>query len=415
MRGLLAHRDARLYLAGQTFSLLGDSCMWLAMGIWVKTLTGSNAAAGLTFFFFSAPALLAPASGLVADRLRRRPLLVATNAFTAGAVLLLLLVSGGGRVWLVYVVMALYGFSYTLLGSAQSALLTVMVPAKMLPGANGALRTVQESLRLIGPPAGAGLFIAVGPHVIAIADAATFAVPVISLLALRVVEPAPRPAARHWRDEMTAGIRHVWRTPALRHVITAGAATTMVFGFAETITYAIAGNGLHRPPAFVGVLVAVQGVGAVIGGPTAAPMIRRIGEGRLAGIAMILAAAGAALQMPPLLPSVIAGLILMGAAIPWLVVGFITLAQRLTPPELQGRVYSAADTLVTTPQTISIALGAALIGIAGYRLLLAAMAVVIALAASYLLTRPEQRRSHPIPHALANAAHETPEPGMPAR
>ena len=65
MRRLLARRDARVYLAGQAFSLFGDSSLWLAMGIWVKTLTHSNAQAGLVFFFFTAPSLLAPASGLL--------------------------------------------------------------------------------------------------------------------------------------------------------------------------------------------------------------------------------------------------------------------------------------------------------------------------------------------------------------
>jgi hypothetical protein len=36
MRRLLGHRDARIYLGGQVVSLFGDSCLWLAMGIWVK-------------------------------------------------------------------------------------------------------------------------------------------------------------------------------------------------------------------------------------------------------------------------------------------------------------------------------------------------------------------------------------------
>ena len=104
------------------------------------------------------------------------------------------------------------------------------------------------------------------------------------------------------------------------------------------------------------------------------------------------AAAGAALQIPRLLAPVLAGDAVFGAAIPWLVVGLISLTQRLTPAELQGRVYAAVEFLITTPQTISVALGAALITVAGYQTLLLAMAVVIALAAVYLLTRPEQRR-----------------------
>lgn len=400
MRRLLAIRDTRIYLIGQAFSLLGDSALWLAMGIWVKTMTGSNGAAGLVFFFFTAPTLLAPVSGLIVDRVRRRPLLMVTNACAGGAVLLLLLVHGRGQVWLVYLVMALYGLAYTLLGAGQSALLTVMVPGELLPDANGALRTVQEALRLIAPLAGAGLFVLVGAHVVAIMDAATFAVPVLCLAVLRLREPRPRTSTGRWRAEVLAGFRYLAVTPVLRQLVIAGACMLTVFGFSETIVFAIVGQGLHRPPAFVGVLIAVEGAGAVLGGPTAAPLIRRIGESWLVGVAMLVAAAGAALCIAPLLPVIVAGVVLLGMAIPWVVIAFMTLLQRRTPAELQGRAYAAADALVTTPQTISIALGAALIGVAGYRTLLVVMAVVTAGAAGYLLSRPEQRRApvtQPVP------------------
>src|ERR1700727_2460048 len=218
------------------------------MGIWVKTLTGSNAA-GLVFFFANAPVLLAPLTGLLVDRVRRRPLLIAVNASTGGAVLLLLLVHGRGQVWLVYLVMTWYGLAYSALAAAQSALLTTIVPADLLADANGALRTVQESLRLAGPLTGAGLFVLAGPHTVVILDAATFAVPVVSLLVLRVREPAPPPRHMHWRGERTAGVRYLARTPALRHLVIAAACAMTAFGFTETVMYAVAGSGLHQPPA----------------------------------------------------------------------------------------------------------------------------------------------------------------------
>jgi Transmembrane secretion effector len=181
-------------------------------------------------------------------------------------VLALLEVAGPGQVWLIDAVMFAYGVSYNVLGPAQAALLTVMVPAGLLPDANAALRTAQELLRLIAPLAGAGLLVAVGAHVIAVIDAATFAFPVVSLLLLRVREPAPQPATGRWVAQVSAGARHIWRTIELRQVILAGACTTTVFGFGATITYAIVSNGLHRPAAFIGVLVALQGAGAVTGG-----------------------------------------------------------------------------------------------------------------------------------------------------
>jgi MFS family permease len=86
VRTLLAHRDARFYLAGQVLSTVGDNALWLAMGIWVKILTGSSSAAGLVFFAFTCGILLAPVTGLLADRMRRRPLLIAANLAAAAGV-----------------------------------------------------------------------------------------------------------------------------------------------------------------------------------------------------------------------------------------------------------------------------------------------------------------------------------------
>ena len=43
MRRVLARRDMRLYVVGQTLSLFGDTALWLALAVWAKSLTGSSA------------------------------------------------------------------------------------------------------------------------------------------------------------------------------------------------------------------------------------------------------------------------------------------------------------------------------------------------------------------------------------
>src|SRR6202012_2654267 len=108
-------------------SVLGDSALWLAMGIWVKQRTGSNSAAGLVFFAFICGPCLAPLTGLLVDRVRRRPLLITVNLAT-GALVCLLLLSGGPRLWLIYPVMFGYGAANSLLSSAQTALLPQLLP-----------------------------------------------------------------------------------------------------------------------------------------------------------------------------------------------------------------------------------------------------------------------------------------------
>jgi hypothetical protein len=73
---------------------------------------------------------------------------------------------------------------------------------------------------------------------------------------------------------------------------------------------------------------------------------------------------------------VLVGFAVAGAGLSWAVVAFGTAIQLRTPADLQGRVYSAADMILGTPQTLSIALGAALITVVDYRILIVVMGVV---------------------------------------
>jgi MFS family permease len=81
------------------------------------------------------------------------------------------------------------------------------------------------------------------------------------------------------------------------------------------------------------------------------------------------------------------GFAVAGFGIAWLIVGFGTSIQLRTPARLQGRVASAANAMVSTPQTVSIALGAALVTVVDYRALVVVMTVVVSACGVYLLTR----------------------------
>jgi Na+/melibiose symporter-like transporter len=391
MRQLLAHRNARLYLSGQVMSLLGDGALWLAMGIWIKVLTGSSSAAGLSFFALALGSLCGPLGGMLADKVRRRPLLIETNLATAGLVLLLLLVRDRDQVWLIYAVMLGYGVSGSILGPAQTALVQAIVPAELLGEANSVLQTAQQGLRLVTPLAGAGLFAVFGPAPVIIGDAATFLVAVATLVAIRLRERRPAPSGQRWLAELTAGARHIAGTIVLRQLTITAAVVVTAYGLSETVIFAVVSQGLHRPTTFLGILVAAQGAGAIAAGLSAAPLMGRLTEGLLAGLGMILAAAGFLLLIPSQLPAVLAGCVLLGGSISWIIVGIMTLFQRRTPPELMGRTDAAFTIAYTVPQTMAIALGAGLIALLNYRILLLAIAGLMALAAGYLCTRREQR------------------------
>jgi MFS family permease len=384
VRRLLGLRDARLFLAGQSLSLLGDTALWLALGLWAKDLTGSSSAAGLVFLCIVAPQLASPLAGLLVDRVRRRSLLLAVNPITALAVLPLLAVHGAGDVWIIYAVALAYGASYVLLGAGQSALLHTLVPHDLLGTANAALQTVREGLRLITPLAGAGLYTLAGGAAVAVLDAATFLAATAALLALEVREskPAPDPEPR----AIAAGARHITSTTDLRAMVLGCALCMLVIGFSETLIFELP-DALGKPASFVGVLMAVQGVGAIAGALTATQALTRHGELRTAGFGMTIFALGALLMADSALGVVLAGKVLFGLGLPWIVVALLTLLQRSTPPHLQGRAFAASELALGAPQTLSIALGAALVAVVDYRFVLVVQAATVGLAGVYLLTR----------------------------
>ena len=387
MRALLRIRDARVFLLGSAVSMLGDTAMFLALGIWAKALTGSNSAAGLVFFVLALPSLFSPLAGLVVDRVRKRPLLIGTNCVMSLALLLLLFVHDRSDLWLIYLVAGLYGASGTVMFSARSAFMTVLLPRELLGDANAIFSTVREGTRLLSPLLGAGLYAAFGGAVVAVADAVTFVAFAVALAFVRTPEPKPSREQNVFLAELAAGVKHVFATVPLRQIVLATGTCLLVIGFAETLIFAVVDNGLHRPPSFLGVLESLQGVGAILGGVTAGAALRRFGDLRLVGIGMLAFAAGDGTFASSNLPLVCAGFIVAGFGVAWLIVGFMTAIQLRTPHHLQGRVASAADTMISTPQTVSIALGAALVSVVDYRLLVAVMAAVICGCAAFLLTR----------------------------
>jgi MFS family permease len=377
LKALLRNRSFLLLFFGQALSTLGDRALIIAFGIWVKELTGSNAAAGGAFFFVAFPYLFAPFAGVIIDRFSKRRVFIVANVAMAFTLLLTLLVHDADQVWLLYAITFCYGVSAIIIMPTQAALITSIVDDSELPDANGLLQTVSDGVKLLAPLIGAVLFTLVGGHVIAMLDAVTFVAAALFVWRIRTPGDKRRvQKAASLRDEMLAGLRHVFGTPALRRVVIALGAALLVTGFTQTLIFSIVDDGLHRAPAFIGVLSSVQGAGAIAAGLAAGRLSRRVGDVREVMIGIAFIAVSAVLYLAPNVAIVAAGALVFGAGICWTTVGMITVVQRRSPAEIQGRALTAAMGVVSTPQTISIALGAGLSLVADYRVLLVLIAVV---------------------------------------
>ncbi len=373
-----------LLFAGLLASMVGDSLMLIVLAIWVKALTGSSGAAGLTFFFLATPSLVAPLFGMLVDRVRRRTVLVWGNVASAIAVAPLLLVHDKSDVWIIYLVAVLYGISFVVLPAALNGLLKEMLPEDQLVDANASLSTTEEALRLVGPLAGAGLFTVAGGGAVAAVDAVTFLIAGIVVVVLGVAETVPEREGVHWRAEFMAGIHHIRRDLVLRHSMIATGIAMLVVGFMESAVFAMA-DAFSKPASFVGVIVSVQGVGAIAGGLSSSRIIARLGQSAALSASLLCFALGLAVcAVSPWLAVVYVGVVVLGFALPVFIVAFTTMLQRRTPQRLMGRVSTAADVVLGTPQAGSIALGAVLVTVVSYRTIYWVCAAVIAASGAYL-------------------------------
>ncbi|WP_229400736.1 MFS transporter [Micromonospora okii] len=393
MRTVLSRPDFRLLFGALLASMAAESILLLALAIWVKDLTGSDGLAGATIFAIIAPMVLAPLVGWAVDRYPRRRFFVAVNLATALLLTPLFTVSGSDDVWLIYVVAGLYGLSYLTLNATLAGLIRDLVPVELLAEANGALQTVRQGLRLGGPLAGAALYAAVGGWLLTALAMTGFVVAAAVVAPLRAPGAPAAGTGLRWSAELGAGLRHLAGTPALRRALLGYGLGSLVMGFTESLIFAYVDLGLRRDAAFVGVLVAVQGVGGLVGGLLSASVVRRVGEvGTLAAGVVLFGPAALALAYPNLWLGT-AALLLAGLSLPLITVGLNTLIQRSTPAGLLGRVAAASEALVSAPQALSIGAGALLVGVFDYRLLFALVGLTTTAAGLFLW----RGRHHPAP------------------
>lgn len=369
------------------FTNVADSALFLMVAVWVKELTGSDAAAAMVFGAFGAPALAAPFIGQLTDRVSRRRLLVAANLLMVPAVLSLLLVSSPAGLGLVYAVMVSYGAVGYLTASAQSGLVRDLLPDDELAPGNGLLTTIDMALRLLSPLLGAALYVTLGAQAVVGLTVGCFLVTAALLTRLEVTETPPTPATERgsYGHEVTAGFRHLARTSPLGRLTVALALGFGATGVTNACIFPAMEQGLGIDPASLGFLVSIQGAGAVIGGLTAAMLIARLGERNTMAVGLTALAVGLLPVAGSSLGLMVAGIVLVGLGIPWVVVSFMTLRQRLTPPTLQGRTTAASNVAVNVPSTAATFAAAAAFGVVDYRLMVvgtAALLVVSALSAA---------------------------------
>ena len=291
----LRHRNFRLLWNSQLVSMAG-SMMQTAAILWHVSLLVTPEqralALGMVGLVRIAPIVgFSLVSGVVADALDRRKLLLVTQSgmAIAAAVLAACAFSGMRMLWPIYLLAALGSAFGSFDGPARQSLIPNLVPREHLPNAIS-LNTIMFQLAAVIGPALGGLVIGrLGVGWAYALNAVSFLFVIGALLAMRDV---PGRASGAKRDislgAATAGLRFVFHTPLIRSTMLLDFFATL-FASATALLPIFAQDILHVGAQGYGLLSAAPAVGALVTSAALVPLIDRI-ERR--GAAMLWSVAG---------------------------------------------------------------------------------------------------------------------------
>jgi MFS family permease len=332
----------RLWTAGSLVSNTGTWVQRVAQDWLVLTqLTHHDASAlGIVMSLQFAPQfLLLPWTGLAADRLNQRRLIMLTQA-TMGVLALILgvlTVAGVVQLWHVYVFAFLSGSAAALDAPVRQTFVAEMVGDDDLHNAVALNSTSFNAARMLGP-AVAGLLIAtVGIGWAFLLNGLSFAAVLISMSFFRLSELRPNARAHQTTSGFSEGFLYVWRRPDLRAIlIMLFLIGTFGLNFPIFIS-TMAVSVFHSDARGFGLLSSIMAVGTLAG----ALLSAHRGKSGLTPLLVGAVVFGIGCALAALAPGYwwfAAALVVIGAAALTFTNGTNSIMQLSTEPAMRGRV-----------------------------------------------------------------------------
>lgn len=279
-RSLRHHRNYRLYFAGNGISFIGTWMQQIAAYWLVLDLTGSPLAVGALALVQTLPVTaLALVGGSIADRVDLRRMVVSVEAVLAlqAATLCALALTGTVAVWQLYVLGFVQGMALALDAPARHTLVFQIVGPDDLPNAVALSSSLGTTARIIGPALGGLAVATVGPGVAFGINAASYAVVIRALLAMRLGPPPRRDARRG----VLAGVGGTLRfAVGSRRVAVTFFSVLLVSTFSfnfDVLLPLVARLTLEEGAGTFGLIASVFGCGALIG----ALILAAVGKARM--------------------------------------------------------------------------------------------------------------------------------------
>jgi MFS family permease len=353
MAEALDGRFARLWTASTT-SALGSGLATIAAPLFVAAHTknplivsATVGAAWLPWLLFALP------GGVLVDRVDRRRLMVTIDwtRVVAMCVLATALLAGWSSIALLDAVLFVINTGEVVFRSASQAMVSAVVPRARLERANGWLvggTTLMQNM--IAGPLGGFLFVlaACVPFYV---NAGTYAASAVLVGLVAGTYRASRPAdsddreeqPRRVREELAEGFRWLAGQRVLRTMTVLIGLLNVTLTATQAVLVLLVKERLHLGPVGYGTLFTCMAAGALLGSACGDWLIRRVTATWTIRIGLLVEA-GQHLVLATSRSAYLVGFMLFVFGIHgalWTIVGS-SLRQRLTPPEMLGRVASTS-------------------------------------------------------------------------
>ncbi|MEP7285760.1 MAG: MFS transporter [Chloroflexota bacterium] len=365
MSELLHNRNFVPLWIGQMVSYLGDQFMLIAALAVVSTLAGTNSGivtAGLGISNALPSIFLGLVGGVLVDRLDRKLVMIVTDVIRGVAILSLLFVNNDPHnLWIFFVVLAITGAASTLFYPARASALPAIVPRRTLAGANALLEAGFVIALVFGALLAGILVQTFGPNLAFGFNAVAyfFSAVMIALLRIpkRAVTQSSHNSARQVWVELRDGLSYIWRTRSMRYIMGMSVMVSGSIGAVLLLSLDYLTKELRVGPSQYGVVIAILGVGIVIGGVLIQRLSKYLPTNRLVATAIGLnglAMLGFVLHPQFLVVCFFTALIGFSMVVARAVLG--TLTQAIPPEEYRGRVQAAFNLMSSVPLAIAVGL-----------------------------------------------------------
>ncbi|WP_305789528.1 MFS transporter [Symbioplanes lichenis] len=273
---LTRNRDFRRLFAAELVVFGADWFVMVPLLVLLPELTGSGVWGALVLAADTGiNALLLPYTGVVADRLDRRKILIAANLAAFVAVLLLFTVRSAATAPLALVAIGAVAVAKAFYSPAASAALPNVVDPEDLAAANTVAGSAWGTMTIVGASLGGIVSSAAGPYVsFGVAAASLFVAAVVTMLIRRPLQAPRDPDAtpvRSWHAMLEA-LRYIGARPRLGALVTVKSAVGLGNGVLTVFPLLATMYGVGALGA--GLLFAVRGAGALIGPLVLRPVLR---------------------------------------------------------------------------------------------------------------------------------------------